>query len=129
MRALLLLIPLAALSPRANADAPACPLEGCALAASLHAPTAHTTAAAIEEPRYAHLAHDLALARLALHEGDPALALELAGGAQLAVRGQADWIARARGAAYTLDLHRALAEVIVAAGGERPEPPAVAPMN
>lgn len=125
----LLLIAFAALSTRAVAWAPACPLEGCHLAPSLHAPTATTPAAELEAEPYAWLLHDLALARLALDEGDRALAQELAGGAHLALRAQADWIVRARGADLTMALHHALSEVLVRAGGERPEAPAVLAMN
>lgn len=126
MRALLLIV-LAVVSTRALADATACPIEGCGLSPVLH--SLNGFAGSMDEPVYSYLVHDLALARLALAEGDRALALELATTAHLGLSTQSAWILRSRGKDFAMSLHQSLTEVIVAAGGERPDAPALVAMN
>ena len=66
------------------------------------------------------LAHDLALARLALAEGDNTTAQALAQGAHVALRTHAASVRAERGLAFVTGMHLALAEVIVRAGGAAP---------
>ena len=96
----------------------ACPVEGCGIDASLHAVT--TTPADVEVEAWSWLAHDLALARLALAEGDNTTARELAQGAHVALRTHAGSVRAERGLAFVTGMHLALAEVIVRAGGAAP---------
>lgn len=78
---------------------------------------------AVDPGPYGWLHEDLALARAAADEGDAELAVELASAAHYSLSAQAEHVVEARGLIFLLGMHRALSEVLVAAGEAAPELP------
>lgn len=108
-------------STAAVAQPPAfrCALDDCSLPTGLHQLDHEHD----QDAAFSWMQHDLAAARASLRDRDRSGAGQLAAATHQALTAQADYVAEARGPAYVMDLHHALAEVMVKSGRRAPEAP------
>lgn len=96
-----------------------CDLDDCQLPVHLHA----LDVDGADSTAYGWLQHDLAAARSAQRDRDLPRAGAVALDAHHALAANAERIEKARGRAFVLALHEALADVMVESGYRRPEAP------